>query len=106
MTTSVDNLLFSGVITGALNWIFTERWSLFQDKLPYLVQKENGFAAFNTKNATAYNEYYEIKTGADDHMEDYYEITRWGKYNTSDEFLWDNLTLAEWWDKDGGYLVL
>ena len=59
----------------------------------------NGFALFNGKNSTAFNEYYEIRTGADDHMDDYYMIEKWGKEKDT---LWDDLTPALWWTENGG----
>jgi hypothetical protein len=39
-------------------------------------------------------------TGADDDMDDYYSINRWGPTNGS---LFDDLTPALWWEENGGY---
>ena len=60
----------------------------------------NGFAVLNGKSDTAFNEYYEIATGDDGHMEDYYKINKWGPDNKT---LYDDLTPALWWTKNGGY---
>jgi hypothetical protein len=56
MDTTVDGLLFNGVMTGVLKFIFEIKNSSLGTVLPYLVQFDNGFAAFNTKNATTKNE--------------------------------------------------
>ena len=69
-------------------------------ELPPVIQYPAGFAVFNNKNDTAFNEYYEIKTGADDNMKDYYLINKWGE---SDGELWDDLTPAYWWTANGSY---
>jgi hypothetical protein len=39
-----------------LRWIIDQKWAGFGSSMPLQIQKENGFAVFNGKNDTAYNE--------------------------------------------------
>ena len=65
-----------------------------------LKPKGNGFALFNGKQNTTFNEYYEINTGYSDRSK-YFEIERWGP--EWGRRLYDNLTPAKWWRKNSGY---
>ena len=60
----------------------------------------NGFALFNGKQNTTFNEYYEINTGYSDRSK-YFEIERWGP--EWGRKLHDNLTPVRWWRKNSGY---
>ena len=67
-------------------------------KLSY--PQDNGFALFNGKQNTTYNEYYEINTGHADRSK-YFEIERWGpKWGRQ---LYEDMTPVEWWPKNRGY---
>jgi len=68
---TVDNILFAGVMTPLVEKLLSS--GLFNNKLPPGIQK-NGFAIFNTKNATTYNECYQVDTSVDGHS----EIRLWG----------------------------
>ena len=52
MESSVDDLIFSGTIPGALKFIFDYKMASVGTLLPPQIQEENGFAALNTKNAS------------------------------------------------------
>ena len=107
----VEDLIFGGTIPGVVRWVYDKKMKTIGSALPSQIGSEqfpngsfhgtNGFALFNGKNSTAFNEYYEIRTGADDHMDDYYMIEKWGKENGT---LWDDLTPANWWKANGSYL--
>merc|ERR1712223_2252907 len=85
---------------GILKFIFKHKLDLVGQVLPPVINTTTGFAALGDKNATAYNEYYEIWTGANDNMDKYYQINRWGP---EPEKLWYNLTKADWWTANNGY---
>ena len=104
MTTSVDALIFSGTTPGCLRYAYDKQkytWvPLFPPQIDKDTDTEKGFAAYGYKNATAKNEYYEFETGADDKMEDYYNVKRYGPKNGT---LYDDLTRTSWWEENGGY---
>jgi len=74
LTDTVDNLLFNGVSkesNALVNVLLTN--GLFKNKLPPAIQV-NGFAIFNSKNATTHNENYRVGTTPETHT----EIQLWG----------------------------
>ncbi len=56
LSTTVNEFIFSGYKHGVLRWIIDQKWAGFGSSMPLQIQKENGFAVFNGKNDTAYNE--------------------------------------------------
>ena len=56
INTTVEDFIFKGYKHGVLLWIIENYWSLFEKSMPTQITKENGFAVFNQKNDTAYNE--------------------------------------------------
>ena len=62
--------------------------------------QDNGFALFNGKQNTTYNEYYEINTGHADRSK-YFEIEKWGP--EWGRQLYEDMTPVEWWPKNSGY---
>ncbi|XP_023345427.1 scavenger receptor class B member 1 [Eurytemora carolleeae] len=75
---SVDNILFAGVNNELVQELLTN--SLLKNKLPPAIQ-DNGFAIFNTKNATTHNECYEVDVGVERHT----EINLWGPTLAEDD---------------------
>ena len=102
MTTSVDALIFSGTTPGCLRYAYDKQKATWVELFPPQIDRddEKGFAAYGYKNGTAMDEYYEFETGADDKMEDYYNVKRYGPKNGT---LYDDLTPARWWEENGGY---
>ena len=47
-----------------------------------------------------HNEWYEVYSGANDTMEDYLQINRWGP---DEENLWTDLNKANWWTVNGSF---
>ena len=103
MTTSVDALIFSGTTPGSLRYAYDKQLLTWVPLFPPQIDQsseQSGFAAYGYKNATAENEYYEFETGADDKMEDYYNVKQYGPENGT---LYDNLDWALWWNVNGSY---
>ena len=100
MDVSVDGLIFNGVKPGALQLAFdcfnTTMGTLYP---PKLIQYDTGFAALNKRNDSAYYEYYSLKTGHTD-MSEYYQIDKWGPLQDD---LYEDLSPARWWTRDGSY---
>ena len=55
--TTVGEFLFGGYRHGVLRWAIDYQYAVLKDKFPQQITKENGFAVFNGKNDTAFNEY-------------------------------------------------
>jgi hypothetical protein len=56
ITTPVDDFVFGGYKHGLIRWVVDYKWPSFGDHMPPQINKETGFAVFNGKNNTAYNE--------------------------------------------------
>jgi hypothetical protein len=56
LNTTVNEFIFSGYKHGVLRWIIDEKWAGFGSSMPPQILQGNGFAVFNGKNDTAYNE--------------------------------------------------
>ena len=103
MTTSVDALIFSGTTPGSLQYAYDKQSFTWVPLFPPQIDKSsdhNGFAAYGYKNATAENEYYEFETGANDNMDVYYNVKRYGPEKGK---FYDDLTWADWWEANGSY---
>jgi len=72
MEDTVDNILFQGVKSPVVIELLTN--SALKGKMPPAIQFKNGFAIFNTKNASTHNEAYRVSTTADRHS----MIEMWG----------------------------
>ena len=55
--TTVGEFLFGGYRHGVLRWAIDYQFPVLGGRFPQQITKENGFAVFNGKNDTAYNEY-------------------------------------------------
>jgi lysosome membrane protein 2 len=71
MEDSVDNILFGGVNNDLVKLLLEN--NALKKQLPPAIQ-DNGFAIFNTKNATTHNECYEVDVTVERHT----EINLWG----------------------------
>ena len=103
MTTSVDALIFSGTTPPVLQYAYDKQSFTWVPLFPPQIDKspdQNGFAAYGYKNATAENEYYEFETGANDNMDVYYNVKRYGPEKGK---FYDDLTWADWWERNGSY---
>ena len=56
INTTVEDFIFKGYKHGLLLWIIEIAWPIFESSMPHQITKENGFALFNQKNDTAFNE--------------------------------------------------
>ncbi len=54
--TPVDDFVFGGYKHGLIRWVVDYKWKLFGPQMPPQINNETGFAVFNGKNNTAYNE--------------------------------------------------